>query len=683
MKGLKHITKRSGNDAKTCLMNCWLDFEREFSGLDWKYMKDHNNGGELFCDIGVTHHPRHEEPLVGLWRLDSLEASFGAAGYKQGELHNLNTLSLYGGMQAEMGLKRCERTHIAFRSSYNLAYEVTRSLDNGRDLFKSKEAYDLHSNYLWDTNRIMDIYQHEASAKSFGVRDEFRVGGQTLDTLSSVLDDLVCLNTLHCQNASLTICLTHQIEDMMDSQPILWIQSSVWFNFLAKRVQVLRETQRHLHSKNPANYGIMTGLLTFMLQSVLFTPTMVSSFVNEALALLWYRQNVDRFGMFFLHSLDLNKEKCLPEMLIEDDLDVLRTLGVTLKKKSRPRMPSPDNDVEVFPLGRAPSWPTIQKSVRESPWILMRAWSWSPQLANLERAACKLFILFTVHIWATLHENWRTECDAICPTTVEEALKYWTLQEIHHQIKSVTFVACNAGLAGIPDTKKMQSFADRRELYFPPSDDGLSSHWNILATAPGYINEYHIICDKRSVDDINQLNDDLAELLSNCHCLPNSRRDGNGGKRGRDVVWDIKSERVVILTNPSFYKLQRVGEGGQKRNMRRAPTHTAKKQLLITLLEHTGVSTRTAKAAVNWSKSIAKRRSGKAKNRRVPPPPRKRKETDSEDGDNEEIFGDEDSSMGDLGGKIGGTDSEEDEYSEGSGSDGGSLDDEDASDYSE
>jgi hypothetical protein len=74
---------------------------------------------------------------------------------------------------------------------------VTRSLDNGRELFKAGEAYSLDPNYLWDTNRVMDIYKDEAATKSFGVRDEFRVGGQTLDMISEGLDGLVCSSLVY------------------------------------------------------------------------------------------------------------------------------------------------------------------------------------------------------------------------------------------------------------------------------------------------------------------------------------------------------------------------------------------------------------------------------------------------------------------------------------------------------
>jgi hypothetical protein len=111
VKGGKHYTKTMGQEADLSDSLDWL--KSEFSGLDWDYMLDRDNG-ELLCDIGVTHHPEHSEPLVGLWRLDCLEASFGAGGYNRGNLHTLNTLNRYGGLQAEMGKTRAERTHIAF-----------------------------------------------------------------------------------------------------------------------------------------------------------------------------------------------------------------------------------------------------------------------------------------------------------------------------------------------------------------------------------------------------------------------------------------------------------------------------------------------------------------------------------------------------------------------------------------
>jgi hypothetical protein len=192
MKGGKHHTKAHGAPAEDCLPLCFEDFLTEFSALHWDYMVAPEHG-TLLIDIGITHHPIHPTPLVGLWRLDSLEASFGAAGFTAGSLHNLNTLSLYGGLQAEMRAKHMQRSQVVFRSSYNLAYEVTRRLDNGRDLFVDKDAYVLHEDYLWNAEQVASIYTVDAANKSFGVRDEFRMGGRAMSHILDHLDDQVCL----------------------------------------------------------------------------------------------------------------------------------------------------------------------------------------------------------------------------------------------------------------------------------------------------------------------------------------------------------------------------------------------------------------------------------------------------------------------------------------------------------
>jgi len=190
MKGGKHHTKVHAASAEHCLPLCFENFQTEFSSLDWDYMVVPEHGTLLF-DIGITHHPIHPTPLVGLWRLDCLEASFGAAGFTAGSLHNLNTLSLYGGLQAEMSKQHREQSHVVFRSSYNLAYEVTRRLDNGRDLFLDKDAYTLHEDYLWNAEQIVNIYTVDAANKTFGVRDEFRMGGRAISHILDHLDDQV------------------------------------------------------------------------------------------------------------------------------------------------------------------------------------------------------------------------------------------------------------------------------------------------------------------------------------------------------------------------------------------------------------------------------------------------------------------------------------------------------------
>jgi hypothetical protein len=150
--------------------------------LDWPYMTDRNNG-ELLVDLGIGIHPTCDEKLVGLWRLDALEASFGAGGYLQGNLHHTCTLGRYGGIQAEMSQERGRQTHIAFRSAYNLAYEAVRPNDNLPTFAMDKDAYALNGDYMDQCMQAINIYSGEAKKRSYGVRDEYRMSGMAAEEL--------------------------------------------------------------------------------------------------------------------------------------------------------------------------------------------------------------------------------------------------------------------------------------------------------------------------------------------------------------------------------------------------------------------------------------------------------------------------------------------------------------------
>lgn len=161
-----------------------------FGGLDFPYMQNPYNG-ELIFDVGVTIQPEHDQPLVGLWRLDCLEASFGAAGFLSGDIHTLNTFSLYGGLQAESPERRYQRSHVSFRSAYTLQYEATRQRDNTRDLFKEKDVYQQNKSFRRQLEDVRVVFQKKAPSTSYGVRDEFRVGVSALEQMMNFMDDMV------------------------------------------------------------------------------------------------------------------------------------------------------------------------------------------------------------------------------------------------------------------------------------------------------------------------------------------------------------------------------------------------------------------------------------------------------------------------------------------------------------
>jgi hypothetical protein len=190
IKGSKARTHVQGTDLKASLSSTIFLFKQSFPGLNWEYMKDRTQG-ELLCDVGITIQPLDKKPLVGLWRLDCLDASYGAGGYKFGNIHTLNTLSMFGGLQAESPRGRQSRTHIAFRSTYNLAYKVTRKHDNSRNLFEERSVYSRDPQFHAEVKAIQTLYSEKAVHNSYGVRDEFRVGGAALEHIVECIDDAV------------------------------------------------------------------------------------------------------------------------------------------------------------------------------------------------------------------------------------------------------------------------------------------------------------------------------------------------------------------------------------------------------------------------------------------------------------------------------------------------------------
>lgn len=190
MKGSKGLAHSETQNLDLSLKKALKNFKISFACLDWEYMTDRKNG-ELFCDIGITTQPDGPTPLVGLYRMDCLEASFGVAGFKRGISHTLNTLSMFGGLQAESPSGRSRRTHVAFRSSYNLAYETTRQNDNKRNLFEEKEVFSRSPQFHSEMKSVKTIYRKKARNNSYGVRDEFRVGGEALDHISECIHEAV------------------------------------------------------------------------------------------------------------------------------------------------------------------------------------------------------------------------------------------------------------------------------------------------------------------------------------------------------------------------------------------------------------------------------------------------------------------------------------------------------------
>lgn len=158
-----------------------------FSKIDWDFILDRNNG-ESYFDVALCIYS--DSSLVGVWRLDALEASFGAGGFLSGKQFPLNTMGYYGSMQAEMGEERCRHTHIRYRSSYLSFYNLSRNFDNRPWAPTDLEAYHFSRCFqdVWDS-RMCEYKKQMDKPFGYGVRDEYRIGGQALKPfLNGILD---------------------------------------------------------------------------------------------------------------------------------------------------------------------------------------------------------------------------------------------------------------------------------------------------------------------------------------------------------------------------------------------------------------------------------------------------------------------------------------------------------------
>lgn len=166
-----------------------------FSDLCWDQMLNRDKG-ELYLDMGVSFHSRYKDPLVGLWRLPSLRDSFDSMGTKKGTVHHLNTLGFYGGIKAEMQLKRKQETHLVSRINYCLAFELVRNPGNAEYLCGDKDMINRSKKFVGACKSWMELFL-SGSTRSFGVRDEIRGLAHTiLDHLPNAVEQASTKDTL-------------------------------------------------------------------------------------------------------------------------------------------------------------------------------------------------------------------------------------------------------------------------------------------------------------------------------------------------------------------------------------------------------------------------------------------------------------------------------------------------------
>lgn len=132
-------------------------------------MLDHKKG-ELIVDGGVSFTPQSDQPVSGIWRLDALEESDGAAGFnREPFIHHQRMLSRYSAMQTEINQERALQTHVSFRSTYNLYYEAVHTTNNVATFAKDSDAYNLTPKYYGELLQLALVTWSPSYLASFSL----------------------------------------------------------------------------------------------------------------------------------------------------------------------------------------------------------------------------------------------------------------------------------------------------------------------------------------------------------------------------------------------------------------------------------------------------------------------------------------------------------------------------------
>jgi hypothetical protein len=186
-RGIKTLTKQHTSE-----MNVFEMLQTLIPSLAWDHMKDRTNG-ELYLDLGISFHPINtSEPMVGLWKLSSLQSSYSLMGIsKQNckEYHH-NTMQDYGGMKAQTSEGTRHHTHITKRISYNLHFEVVRQPGQQDYISTLGDAIRCNQKYVEGCQHWVKVL--EAGEKhSYGVRDELRASAHVVNELFPIVMERV------------------------------------------------------------------------------------------------------------------------------------------------------------------------------------------------------------------------------------------------------------------------------------------------------------------------------------------------------------------------------------------------------------------------------------------------------------------------------------------------------------
>jgi len=415
---------------------------------------------------------------------------------------------------------------------------------------------------------------------------------------------------------------------LAELDPIVWLPSQLWFGFLRRRVIEISNLQKKLHqlADRPPNYGIITSLLSHMLQHVGITPVVKDPNIIRALAEVHFNGVSRRFGCFFLHNLDPITGS-LPDVQKTDPPGLL----IALKGQMAPENPAEQGVGSTgTPSALAQTWRQIVRSLNpsENRYIPIDQFIWDPSWL-IYSVAEGLFCRFTGEFWTLLTESAFIRLQHI-PVTLMEAMQLWTLDSvkvrIQHQIKYQLIPSGDTLNGAVPGKNRNYLFATHRQRFFPEPGGRVNpaSTWALLHRK-GYIREYHRAI-RSSSDGGSSLNTALDGIFMNLQILPYNP----GQPDGTQPLWRCNHSEVKLLFNSTYLQLlDRTVKRPEGETRGQGSKRLLSVAQLDSLLRGSGLAIPQGRTA---RKSMA-HRIGKSKNWRQPPQRQPRpRDTESSEG---------------------------------------------------
>lgn len=404
--------------------------------------------------------------------------------------------------------------------------------------------------------------------------------------------------------------------EYLDSDPILWVPSEIFCDFMIRKIEELRFIQVRFFKEPRSNYGIMTSIIVHLLRNVSFAVPAKHTHLTEALRDLTYEGVIQRFGMLFLQDLNpLTGE--LPVITQVDNADVAHRLRACVKKVGKPRNPAGlhlthenTEPTMEYPLGEWPTWNELVHCLENNPIHIMQSWRWT-SLRTWDDYASELFLTFTNDMWLAVAPV-RFRNPPHRASTLQEAVESWSVSHVANNFLSVRFLPNSHGLN--KKTKRCCDFADLLNVFFPQVDTlPQDAVWMRFAQRHGYLHMYSEFQASLSDEHVQNIDTNLAALLRHAQCLPNSTKATDSMKGS---IWTGSSGTVHMRTNSTCYRLK--GVGSAKSTARKVMRINLPSQQVVTRIDEAqGISMRASKVRQRKEK-----RSAKSRNKRIPPPVR-------------------------------------------------------------